>query len=177
MAEISQGDRMRIYKGTHCAKEDLIGTIENDSVFDGKGRLVCTIVGNTLYHEKSRLPQYAICTLDNRGRIFEGTGDWDLNYGACSGVNVEDYAAYTIDMDEGIVYEGACFRMIRSENGSLMSEKAPVVCTMDKNRIYDAASQNVICNMDDVNVKAIAKPQLAAVLYLAGVLDFNGETA
>ena len=166
---------MRIYKGTNRGKEDLIGAIENDSVFDGKGSLVCTIVGNTLYHEKSRLPQYAICTLDNRGRIFEGTGDWDLNYGACSGVNVEDYAAYTLDMDEGVVYEGASFRMTRSENGSLVSEKAPVVCTMDENRIYEESSQNVICNIDEVNINSLAKPQLAAVLYLAGLLEFGGE--
>lgn len=167
---------MRIYKGTDSAKENLIGTIEGDSACDGKGRLVCTIVGNTLYHEKSRLPQYAVCTLDNRGRIFEGTGDWDLNYGACSGVNVEDYAAYTLDMDEGIVYKGACFRMTRDENGNVMSEKGTVVCTMDKNCIYDETSQNVICSMDE-EVSAIAKPQLAAALYLAGVLDFNGEGA
>lgn len=164
---------MRIYKGTRSAKEDLIGAIENDSVYDGKGSLVCTIVGNTLYHEKGRLPRHAICTLDNRGRIFKGTGDWDLNYGACSGVNVEDYAAYTMDMDEGIVYEGACFRMIRSENGSLVSEKSPVVCTTDKNCIYEASSQNVICRMDEVSVNAIDKPKLAAVLYLIGVLNFN----
>ncbi|MCM1128496.1 MAG: hypothetical protein NC211_01105 [Alistipes senegalensis] len=166
---------MRIYKGTNRGKEDLIGTIEDDSVFDGKGSLVCTIVGNTLYHEKSRLPQYAICTLDNRGRVFEGTGDWDLNYGACSGVNVEDYAAYTLDMDEGVVYEGASFRMTRGENGSLMSEKAPVVCTMDKNLIYEESSQNVICNIDEVNVCSLAKPQLTAILYLAGMLTFGGE--
>ncbi|MCM1511663.1 MAG: hypothetical protein NC112_00870 [Oxalobacter formigenes] len=166
---------MRIYKGTNRRKEDIIGTIEDDSVFDGKGSLICTIVGNTLYHEKSRLPQYAVCTLDNRGRVFEGTGDWDLNYGACSGVNVEDYAAYTLDMDEGVLYEGASFRMTCGEDGSLMSEKAPVICTMDKNHIYEGISQNVICSVDEVNVNSLAKPQLAAVLYLAGVLDFDGE--
>lgn len=168
---------MRIYKGTDCTKENLIGTIEDDSAYDEKGRLVFTIVGNTLYRERSRLPQHAICTLDNRGRIFEGTGDWDLNYGACSGVNVEDYAAYTLDMDEGIVYEGASFRMTRGENGRVMSEKAPVVCTMDKNRIYGKTSQDIICSMDKTDVNTIAKPQLAAVLYLAGVLDFSGEAA
>lgn len=167
---------MKVYKGTDRAKEDLIGTIEGDSAYDAKGRLVCTIVGNTLYHEKSRLPQYAICTLDNRGRIFEGTGDWDLNYGVCSGVNVEDYAAYTLDMDEGIVYEGACFRLAQDEKGNLVNEKAPVVCTMDKNCIYEENSQNIICRLDE-EVSAIAKPKLAAALYLAGVLDFNGEAA
>ena len=166
---------MRIYKGIDCTKENLIGIIEDDSAYDGNGHLVCTIVGNTLYHERSRLPQHAICTLDNRGRIFEGTGDWDLNYGACSGVNVEDYAASTIDTDEGTVYEGASFRMTRGENGRVISEKAPVVCTMDKNRIYGSASQDVICSMDEGSVNAIARPKLAAILYLAGVLKFSGE--